>query len=97
MTDKDECPVICMQSPTAEEFWCRHDGSKHSCYCPAGDTASDIIAAAQSISVASLVAIAAWQSRAPENRALLVRELRAQGESGDYAADVLEALGTERT
>lgn len=26
----------CMQSKDEEEFFCKHDGSGHSCYCPAG-------------------------------------------------------------
>ena len=26
----------CMQSQEEDEFFCKHDGSKHSCYCPAG-------------------------------------------------------------
>lgn len=24
----------CIQSQDEEEFWCKHDGSKHSIYCP---------------------------------------------------------------
>ena len=28
--------VGCMQSTEEPEFWCKHDGSGHSCYCPAG-------------------------------------------------------------
>ncbi len=24
----------CMQRPDEEEFWCKYDGSGHSCYCP---------------------------------------------------------------
>ena len=26
----------CMQSSAEEEYWCKHDGSAHSIYCPAG-------------------------------------------------------------
>ena len=28
--------IGCMQSIVEEEIFCKHDGSKHSCYCPAG-------------------------------------------------------------
>jgi hypothetical protein len=28
--------VGCMQNVNEEEFFCKHDGSAHSCYCPAG-------------------------------------------------------------
>lgn len=28
--------IGCMQSAEESESWCKHDGSRHSCYCPAG-------------------------------------------------------------
>ena len=41
-------------------------------------------------------AMAAWLTRAPENRALLVRGLRNEGETGERAADLLELIGVSR-